>query len=112
VTRALLLALVVACDQASSVGRFVRDGAEEAAAAHGELLCKINASKCGHVYACDATADNDLGQVEICVQNDTPIEDVEAQYGACEPTPRHTGLCYWHCDGGAGCNALSGCWCP
>ncbi len=107
-----LLLILAACDQASGVGGFFKDGAEEIGAAHGEILCLLYPEKCGDVFLCAEPADNDLGHVEICVQRDAAIEDVEAEYGECVPTPRHQGLCYWHCDEGAGCNALSGCFCP
>ncbi len=107
-----IIALLVACDQAHSVGGFLKNGAEEVGAAHGEVLCLIHPEVCGDVYLCAAEAVNDLGHVEICVQRDTNLEDVEAVFGECKPTPRHVGLCYWHCDAGAGCNAFNGCWCP
>lgn len=49
----------------------------------------------------------------------SPLSDDELaeQTGAdvCYDTPRHSGPCYYHCDGGRGCNALealNGCWCP
>ncbi len=104
--------LLGGCDQASSAGGFFKDGAEEIGAAHGEILCLIHSDVCGDVYLCDMPADNELGHVEVCVQRDTAIETVEAELGECKPTSRHQGLCYWHCDEGAGCNAFNGCWCP
>ncbi len=110
--KVLALALLLGCDQASGVGGFLKNGAEEVAVAHGEIACLLYPDKCGDVYVCEMPADNALGRVEICVQRDVPLEDVEAVFGACSPTPRHVGLCYWHCDPGAGCNAFSGCWCP
>lgn len=61
---------------------------------------------CGHVFVC--------GAVEICV-NDDDSDDLAAaedEFGACEPTPRHQGLCIW-CPSDTGCNAMHGCYgCP
>lgn len=111
-SKILMLMALVACDQASSVGGFVKSGGEEIAAAHGEIACLLYPEKCGDVYMCEMEADNELGHVEICIQRDMVLEDIEAAVGECKPTPRHVGLCYWHCDEGAGCNAFSGCWCP
>lgn len=81
------------------------------------IACPTNLFDCGHVYMCEAEADNDLGHVEICINDDddpTALESAEAMYGMCEPTPRHQGLCKWCCDGdcGRGVNAYNGNWCP
>lgn len=72
---------------------------------------------CGHVYECAEPADNPLGHVEICIEDDSHAEqfaDIEALYGECKPTPRHEGLCSYCC--GAGCgrgaNAYNGTYCP
>jgi hypothetical protein len=56
----------------------------------------------GFVYLCAM----DAGQIEVCYDGDP--DDI----GRCRPTPRHAGLCLYHCSGGRGCNALQGCWCP
>lgn len=80
-----------------------------------EAYCKANPHlPCGHVWLCETPAENELGQVEICVLNAMPIEVAEAVYGACQPTPRHVGLCWYCCGEGctAGCNALTSCFCP
>lgn len=81
--------------------------AEAYCAAHPELPC-------GHVFECDAEADNALGHVELCVLDTLPLESAEAVYGSCHPTPRHEGLCWYCCGAGctAGCNAFNGCFCP
>lgn len=66
---------------------------------------------CGHVFVCATPADNELGLIEICIDDDndekTALADAEAVYGACEPTPRHQGLCIW-CPDGKGSNAFNG----
>lgn len=80
-----------------------------------EAYCKAHPElPCGRVYTCATPADNELGQVEICVPQFLDVSAAEATYGACEPTARHIGLCWWCCGEGctAGCNALTGCWCP
>lgn len=82
------------------------------------IACPTDLIDCGHVYECEQTADNELGHIEICVNDDgdnggAQLESAENAFGNCVPTPRHQGLCAWHCDGGRGCNALDGCWgCP
>lgn len=77
-----------------------------------EAYCKAHEDvPCGHVWLCEAQAENPLGHWETCVLDEYPIEKVEAVLGPCTPTPRHQGLCYHHCTPGAGCNAYSGCWC-
>jgi hypothetical protein len=78
------------------------------------IACPTDLIDCGHVYECAAPADNPLGHVEICVDDETAIEDVEAVYGDCAPTPRHEGLCSWCCGAncGRGANAYDGAWCP
>ena len=80
-------------------------------AVHGEILCLAHPDACGDVWMCEQEAENELGHVEICVQRDTPLEEVEALYGPCEPTPRHVGLCWWRCPSQAGANAFNGSWC-
>ena len=80
-----------------------------------EAYCKAHPElPCGHVYECDAAADNALGHIEICVAQQQSLTAAEAVYGACAPTPRHEGLCWWCCGAGCGggCNAYSGCFCP
>lgn len=80
-----------------------------------ETYCKAHPElPCGHVFVCDTPAENELGQVEICIPQFIDKSAAEAIYGACEPTPRHSGLCWFCCGEGctAGCNALSGCFCP
>jgi hypothetical protein len=85
------------------------DIAEAYCEAHPELTC-------GHVYLCQTPStnpDNEYGRVEICLNDDYPIELLEAEHGACEPTPRHQGLCWAACPvTGPGCNAYDGCFCP
>lgn len=98
---------------------WVDDHAKEAGGEVGGRIaevtvCPVDLVNCGHVYECAAPADNVLGHVEICVDDDDDITDVIAVYGDCVPTPRHEGLCIMKCppDTGAGCNAFSGCYCP
>ena len=74
-----------------------------------EAYCKANPHlPCGHVYEC--------GDAEVCVLGPwREVPDVEAALGAtCEKTERHVGLCWYCCGEGctAGCNAISGCFCP
>lgn len=83
--------------------------AEQQCALHPEYPC-------GHVWMCDTPAQNELGMVEVCVWNQTPITDVEAVYGSCilSPSERFHGhqLCWWGCvKGWVGCNSFSGCFC-
>lgn len=92
----------------ASCAKLAEDAGGEAAEA---IVCPTDLINCGLVYVCEASAGNDLGHVEICV-DDGDLEAAEAVYGSCEPTPRHQGLCYYHCDGGRGCNAFNGCFCP
>lgn len=95
-----------------------RNAAEEVGGTVAEwVACPTNLFDCGHVYMCEAPADNVLGHVEICINDDddsTALESAEEMYGPCEPTPRHQGLCKWCCgsDCGRGANAFNGCWCP
>ena len=110
----LLVALVVGCTQvietAVEPDDFV-DVAEAYCRAHPELPC-------GHVWQCEAASPTPEtgweGHVEVCVPNFIPIESVEAVHGACWPTTRHAGLCWWCCGPGctAGCNAKTACYCP
>lgn len=80
-------------------------------------VCPLGVIECGHVFQCEGTrADTPSGYVEVCIDDDDQpeqLDEIETLYGDCSPTPRHQGLCNWHCDGGKGCNAFSGCWgCP
>lgn len=74
--------------------------------------------ECGHVFQCEGTVNPDPhsnGYVEICIDDDDhpeQLDAIEMLYGMCSPTPRHQGLCDYHCDAGAGCNAFNGCYCP
>lgn len=109
-TRGVLLVLI-SCAQVRSAGGEVGGAVADA------LACPTGIVDCGHVYMCEEVAGNPLGHVEVCVDDDADDGDeqlaaVEAHWGACEPTPRHQGLCLFHCDEGPGCNAYSGCWCP
>lgn len=105
--RALTLVLVALTGCSAVVDQVVEpedlsDVAEAYCALHPELPC-------GHVYQCET------GPVEFCVIGPwRDVPEVEALYGACTPTPRHVGLCWYCCGAGctAGCNALNGCWCP
>jgi hypothetical protein len=98
--------------------QFAKDvGGEVGGTVAGAIACPTDLIDCGHVYMCAAEADNALGHIEICIDDDDHPEDVDAaelMYGRCEPTPRHQGLCRW-CSGpdcGRGCNAFSGCYAP
>jgi hypothetical protein len=99
------------CSVVKSVGGEVGGHAAE------WIACPTDLVNCGHVYMCDAFADNELGHIEICVDDDDHPEqlaDVEAAYGECDLTPRHQGLCLFCCgtDCGRGGNAYNGTWCP
>lgn len=77
--------------------------------------CPLGVFECGHVFMCEAPADNELGRVELCIDDDDHPEQltaIELLYGACVPTPRHEGLCRYGCEPHKGCNAKSGCFCP
>lgn len=106
-----LIAALSACSAVKSAGGEVGGHLAE------WIACPTTLIDCGHVYMCEAAAENPLGHVEICVDDDDHPEqltDVEALYGACELTPRHEGLCLMHCNAGdgPGCNAFNGCYCP
>jgi hypothetical protein len=65
------------------------------------------------VYECHVEA----ADLELCF--DSGPDALEAELviayrgpAACVPTERHLGPCRYHCDGGSGCNALNGCFCP
>ena len=109
--RALILLLLVGCTQVIEATTDPED-----LAAGAEAYCAANPHlPCGHVYACEQPADNELGRVEVCVLGPwRDVPEVEAVYGPCEPTPRHVGLCWWCIGEGctAGCNALTSCWDP
>jgi len=107
----VVFVLLVSCTTVKKVGGEIGGTAAE------WIACPTDLIDCGHVYMCEAPANNDLGHVEICVNDDDAPEDldaVEAMYGDCELTPRHQGLCLYCC--GAGCgrggNAYDGTWCP
>lgn len=82
------------------------------------VACPTDLIDCGHVYMCEAPADNDLGHVEVCINDDREGGDAvalaELEFGTCAPTPRHQGLCIWCCgsDCGRGANAFNGTFCP
>lgn len=81
------------------------------------VACPTDLIDCGHVYMCEQTADNELGRVEICIDDDDDpdaLASAERKYGACVPTPRHQGLCIYCCGAncGRGANAFNGTWCP
>lgn len=117
--RALVFMLLLS--SCSFVG-WVDDGAKDIGGEVGGHLvqwiaCPTDLVDCGHVFMCEAPADNELGHVEICVDDDDHPEqlaDVEALYGACVPTPRHEGLCLFCCgpNCGRGANAFNGTYCP
>lgn len=116
--RALVFMLLLS--SCSFVG-WVDDGAKDIGGEVGGHLvqwiaCPTDLVDCGHVFMCEAPADNELGHVEICVDDDHPeqLADVEALYGACVPTPRHEGLCLFCCgpNCGRGANAFNGTYCP
>ncbi len=79
----------------------------------GEAYCAAYHAPCGHVYEFLATADNELGHVELCVL-DEDLADAERAWGpsmlSTHPRFNDGNLCLLRCDGGKGCNALSGCW--
>lgn len=110
--RVLLLAAgLFACAQVKEAGGEVGGHLAE------WIACPTDLIDCGHVYMCEQAADNALGHIEICVDDDDHPEqlaDVEAAYGACDLTPRHEGLCLYCCgaDCGRGGNAYNGTWCP
>lgn len=68
------------------------------------------------VYECDA--EDGTGRVlELCYDSggvalSEALADEPGGLWSCRPTPRHLGPCVYHCDGGRGCNALNGCFCP
>jgi hypothetical protein len=106
---AMWLWAVSGCQTAKDIGGSIGGAAAE------WIACPTDLIDCGHVYMCAAVADNALGHVEICVNDDDAPEqvaEVEAVYGACDLTPRHQGLCWYRCEEGHGCNAFAGCWCP
>jgi hypothetical protein len=78
------------------------------------VACPTDLIDCGHVYLCEQAADNELGHVEVCVDDDTDgqLAAAERVYGACVPTPRHQGLCSFQCPSAKGCNAFTSCFCP
>lgn len=106
----MLLALVACADVKMAAGTVGGTVAEYVA-------CPvIPGLDCGHVFVCATPWDNPLGLVELCIDDDnsaaTALADAEAVYGACEPTPRHQGICIY-CPSGGGCNAYNGCFgCP
>lgn len=107
----MLLMALACCTTAKDVGGEVGGSVAE------WIACPTDLINCGHVYMCEATAGNELGHAEFCLNDDDAPEDLdaaEAKYGACEPTPRHQGLCLYCCGPGCGrgCNAYSGCYCP
>jgi hypothetical protein len=109
--RALVLVLLASC---SVVGWVEDKGASAGGVAVELVACPTDLIDCGHVFLCEAPANNPLDHVEICINDDGDNDDfaqAERKYGTCAPTPRHQGLCRYHCDGGAGCNAYNGCYC-
>lgn len=79
-------------------------------------LCPLGVIECGHVFQCYGTAaDTPSGHPELCIDDDDQpeqLDEIEALYGDCSPTPRHQGLCWYRCPGQHGCNSYSGCFCP
>ena len=107
----LMLWSASGCDTAKRVGGEVGGTAAE------WIACPvIPGLDCGHVFVCATPAENALGQIELCIDDDnedaTALADAEAIYGPCEPTPRHQGICVF-CPEERGCNAFNGCFgCP
>lgn len=102
--RPLALLFLLACTEVRDAGGQVAEW----------VACPTSLIDCGHVVMCQQGADNDLGHVEVCIDDDDDpdaLAKAEAQFGTCEPTPRHQGLCLFICppDTGAGCNAFGGC---
>lgn len=113
----ILSLLLSGCAQVKQVGGEIGGHVAEWIACPTELI------DCGHVYLFEAVADNPLGHVELCVDDDgdpDALAAAEAVYGLAEPTPRHEGLCVWGCPPdapglpeGRGGNSYSGVWgCP
>ena len=113
---ALCLGLLVGCQTVKHVGGEIGGTAAE------WIACPLDVIDCGHVYMYEALADNPLGHVELCVddeEHDAPeqLDSAERMYGTYELTPRHQGLCVSTCEepsplpDGKGCNAYNGCWC-
>lgn len=117
----VLIAALAACTTAKKVGGEIGGHVAE------WIACPFDFIDCGHVYMCEAFANNELGHVEICIDDDDHPEDVDAAellFGPCDLTPRHEGLCVWGCppdapglEPGRGCNAFGGpsvgaCFCP
>jgi hypothetical protein len=81
--------------------------------------CPVGLINCGHVFQCTGTPvmNTPSGFVEVCIDDDDQseqLDEIEALWGMCSPTPRHEGLCIYQCGptAGSGCNAYSGCYCP
>ena len=106
---------LLGCTQAKKVGGYVGGTVAEYTVCPLEVESII---ECGHVFQCEGTVvDTPSGFVEICIDDDDhpeQLEQIEAAYGDCSPTPRHQGLCSYCCGPtcGRGCNGFSGCWCP
>jgi hypothetical protein len=122
VTRALCLALalaVCACGGWESAGIAIKKVAGTIAGTAAEYTaCPLGLFDCGHVFQCEGTeVDTPSDYVEICIDDDDQpeqLDEIEAAFGDCSPTPRHVGLCRYCCgaDCGRGGNAYSGTWCP
>lgn len=68
------------------------------------------------VYEC-AAIDGTGRVVELCYDGGATelgrqLADEPGGMWTCEPTSRHLGPCWYHCDAGRGCNAFDGCYCP
>ena len=105
---------LAACDQAVNVGKAAVGGGPVAAY---EAYCAVaDDARCGEVYACEEVAENELGQVELCVSDLTDIRDVEARFGPCALSHHERfdllgHRCLWRCPSQAGANAYSGSYC-
>ncbi len=120
--RTWLLLLLTACGGWESAGIAIKQVAGTIAGTALEYsVCPLEIEsiiECGHVFECTGTtADTPSGFVELCLDDDDhpeQLDEIEAAFGDCSPTPRHQGLCSYCC--GAGCgrggNAYSGTWCP
>lgn len=113
VISALLILLGAVCLLSQAGCTTVKSvGGEIGGTAAEWIACPTDLIDCGHVYECAAPADNDIGHVEICIDDDDQpeqLDEIEAAFGHCELTPRHYGLCVY-CPEERGCNAFNGCW--
>ena len=102
--RALLALLLVACDPGETVNDITGGWG-------------LDLPGLGVTYECVIQGPGYEDTLELCYDEDHLSLSIWESLGregtvVCKPTQRHAGPCYYHCDGGSGCNALHGCWCP